>query len=170
MKYKVGDRTLLGEIKCIEEWNKGREYGIVSDNCYRWFSKSEIDKIVVKPKRNIDHLIELIEARKREEAVAFIDYDHERNAPWSNLTALLHPYIEPSKYPKLTPEELRAVKWLRDGGYESIVRDGCAYACYARVKASVLINPITNLLADSSWITSEPINLADLLAAQEDTP
>lgn len=173
MKYNAGDKTLLGEItdryqKIAGDWL----YYIGGRLDGSWYTESEIDAIIIKPKRNIDHLMELWEAHREEDArkeFLKIIYNESMGAEEGDeIYELMKLYAEPSRYPKLTPEELKAVRWLWDGGYESIVRDGCAYACYDRVKASVLINPITNLLADSSWITPKPINLAELLAAQEE--
>ena len=170
MKYKVGDKTILGEITRISEI-VNNPYIVKNEEFCHYFSESEIDAIVIKPKRNIDHLIELIEAKKREEAVAFIDYGHNRNAPWSNLIALLQPYVESRKYPVLTPDELKAVKWLVEGGYTSIqnYKNENVEASYGTgVWFGTEWIPIAKCLESSAWITETPINLKELLDAQED--
>ena len=172
MKYKVGTPTLLGEIIWADEetfmYTISMKQGMFSST----MSMSEfwIDKIICKPKRNIDHLIELIEAKKREEAVAFIDYGHNRSAPWSNLIALLQPYIEPRKYPVLTPDELKAVKWLAEGGYTSVQNyknDNIEVSYGTGEWFGTECIPIAKRLQNSTWITETPINLKELLEAQE---
>ena len=172
MKYKLGDKTLLGEIDDVYKSFTTYSYRIRTDCGSNWFTESEIDKIAIKPKRNIDHLIELIEARKRDEAIEFIDYDHERNAPWNNLITLLCPYIEPRKYPVLTAEELKAVRWLVEGGYETLTKGGCDYVlCKSNGLAMAYVveasMPFVKAFYESKWITETPINLKELLEAQE---
>ena len=172
MKYKVGDMTLLGVINDVDKSCTTHPYKICSDYGLHLFTELETDKIVIKPNRNIDHLIELIEARKRDEAIEFIDYNHEWNAPWNNLITLLCPYIKPRKYPVLTAEELKAVKWLVEGGYETLAKGGCDYvlgksnglAMAYVVEASM---PFVKAFYESKWITETPINLKELLEAQE---
>ena len=118
MKYKVGDKTKFGEIIEVDTSYTSMPYLVEQDDdtVGHWFTESEIDAIVIKPKRNIDHLIELIEARKKEEAVSFIT-DRRQSTSWSFWLHMLDEYIEPRKYPVLTPDELKAVKWLVEGGY-----------------------------------------------------
>jgi hypothetical protein len=166
MKYKVGDMTLLGEIEKVSE-GMSVPYMVKTNDCH-WFSESEIDAIIVKPKRNIDHLIELIDKKKGEDAVAFID-DCRQATLWLFWIHMLDEYSEPSRYPKLTPDELKAVRWLVEGGYRAAKRfptrvalqyvdDGWMWAQLA---------PIAHCLESSAWITETPINLEELLEAQE---
>ena len=169
MKHKVGDMTTLGEITRISE-SFSNPYIVKNEEFNHYFSDSEIDAIICKPKRNIDHLIELIEARKREEAVSFID-NCRQSTPWSFWLHMLDEYIEPRKYPVLTPEELKAVKWLVDGGYTSVQN-------YKNENVEVSYGtgewfgteciPIAKRLQNSTWITETPINLKELLKSQED--
>jgi hypothetical protein len=174
MKYKVGDKTLLGEIIEIDKLSTN-PYVVKVEGRKHWLTESEIGKIIIKPKRNIDHLIELWENGKPDKACAFV-YDNfsRQNAKriYELTIDLFKPYIEPRKYPILTPEELKAAKWLVEGGYETIVREhGESYGCYGplrgRVKVDVKINPISKILKNSTWITETPINLKELLEAQE---
>ena len=160
MKHKVGDKTILGEITRISEI-VDNPYIVKNEGFSHYFSESEIDAIVIKPKRNIDHLIELIEARKKEEAVSFID-NCQQSTSWSFWLHMLDEYVEPRKYPVLTPEEFKAIKWLTDDGAEEIHRQS---------NGSWITNKYTSVcscLYNSTWLTTEPINLAELLEAQED--
>ena len=77
----------------------------------------------------------------------------------------------PRKYPVLTPEELKAVKWLVEGGYTSVQN-------YKNENVEVSYGtgewfgteciPIAKRLQNSTWITETPINLKELLKSQED--
>jgi len=173
MKYKVGDKTLLGEIIYVSE-NSRVPYKIQTLDGYGvGLEEEHIDKIIIKPKRNIDHIIELLEDGKEEQARKF--YNElvplsEGYAVADEIYYFLKPYAEPSKYPKLTPDELKAVKWLVDGGYTAIHVettnvilhvDEYSFMPYAKEL------PIINRLFYAKWLTSEPINLKELLDAQE---
>ena len=171
MKYTKGTPTLLGEIEEASECGQDL-YTVKSSVYHEILTESEIDAIVIKPKRNIDHLIELIKAKKREEAVGFIT-DRRQSTSWSFWLHMLDEYTEPRKYPVLTPDELKAVKWLVEGGYETLTRGACDYVlrkgeglimAYV-VEASM---PAVRAFSESKWITETPINLAELLEAQED--
>ena len=162
MKYKVGDKTLLGEIVTASMGS----FPYLVDGRWR-FTESEIDAIIIKPKRNVDHIIELLSDGQIEEANEFLARKGLDITIKSRVTAsvLLNTYTEPLKYPKLTPDELRAVKWLVEGGFDGMhrpetnvwVRD-CA-----RTLFRVDTMPTTKCLSNSQWITSEPINLKELL-------
>jgi len=162
---------LLGEIDDVDKSFTTYSYRIRTDYGSNWFSESEIDAIAIKPKRNIDHLIELIESEKGADAVAFID-DCRQATSWLFWIHMLDEYSEPSRYPKLTPEELKAVKWLVDGGYETLTKGGCDYvlsksnglAMAYVVEASM---PFVKAFYESKWITETPIDLKELLEAQE---
>jgi len=173
MKYKVGDKTLLGEITYASE-NSSIPYKIRADESYWvWLEEEQIDKIIIKPKRNVDHIIELLEDGKEEQARKF--YNElvplsEGYAVADEIYYFLKPYTEPSKYPELTPDELQAVKWLVDGGYTAVHTeqtnvilhvDEYSFMPYAKEL------PIINRLFYAKWLTSEPINLKELLDAQE---
>ena len=169
MKHKVGDKTILGEITRISEI-VDNPYIVKNEGFSHYFSESEIDAIVIKPKRNIDHLIELIEARKKEEAVSFIT-DMWQSTSWLFWLHMLDEYAAPRKYPVLTPEELKAVKWLVEGGYEVFeLIDGIwpNASCGSSYSTTFDRMPIAKCLRSSTWITETPINLKELLEAQED--
>ena len=176
MKYKAGDKTLLGEItdryqKIAGDWL----YYIGGRLDGSWYTESEIDAIIIKPKRKIDHLIELWEAHREEDArkeFLKIIYNASMGAEdGDEIYELMKPYTEPSRYPKLTPEELRAVKWLVDGGFTEIY---FAYDQFVYVKDNLgkslwvqrLCLPV--FAKGFEWAKPEPINLAELLAAQEE--
>lgn len=166
MKYKVGDKTLLGEIEKVNE-GMSIPYMIHAGD-YRWFAESEIDAIICKPKRNIDHLIELIDKKKGADAVAFIDECRQATS-WLFWIHMLDEYSEPSRYPKLTSEELKAVRWLVDGGFKTIRN----YNTWVETSHSddlwldVKILPTAHCLESSTWITETPIDLKELFEAQE---
>lgn len=145
MKYKVGDKTLFGKITDTDKKDSRYPYRVEFALQALWLTESEIDKIIIKPKRNIDHIIELLEDGKEEAARKF--YNDlvplsEGYAVADEIYYFLKPYTEPSKYPKLTPDEIKAVKWLVDGGFETVFRD--------------------------YGISATPINLKELLDVQED--
>ena len=77
----------------------------------------------------------------------------------------IKPNTEPSKYPKLTPEELKAVKWLVEGGFTEIYY---AYDQFIYVKDNLGKSLLPVFAEGFEWVKSEPINLAELLAAQEE--
>jgi hypothetical protein len=170
MKYKVGDKTLLGEIDRYEENSR---YCYLVEKKW-WLTESDVDKIIIKPKRNIDHIIELLEDGKEEQARKF--YNElvplsEGYAVADEIYYFLKPYTEPSKYPKLTPNELQAVKWLVDGGFYQIEYLGCIGANITENKNAFLqIDnlPFCGCLGHTSWMTEKPINLKELLDAQEE--
>lgn len=169
MKYKVGDKTALGEITGLDGSLRLMPYYVAQGDSGHWFTESEIDAIICKPNRNIDHLIELIEARKKEEAVSFID-NYQQSTSWSFWLHMLDEYIEPRKYPVLTSEELKAVKWLVEGGFNTIRN----YNTWVETSHSgdlglgVKFLPTANCLKSSAWITETPIDLKELLEAQEE--
>ena len=171
MKYTKGTPTILGEITLIDEKDRTLPYSVkIRDGFYLWLSDSEIDAIICKPKRNIDHLIELIEARKKEEAVSFID-NCQQSTSWSFWLHMLDEYAATRKYPVLSSEELKAVKWLVKGGYEVIeLIDGIwpNASCGSSYSTTFDRMPIAKCLRNSAWITETPINLKELLEAQED--
>ena len=119
MKYKVGDKTLLGEITYIDSNDKdGLPYVIDDGEGYReCFSEKQIDKIIIRPKRNIDHIIELWERGKTGEALEFFRDCSKFFHMYEDLTEVMSPYIEPSKYPQLTPEEIKALKLAKACGF-----------------------------------------------------
>ena len=169
MKYKVGDKTLLGEITDVDSNDKDGLPYVIDDGegSWEWYSEKQVDKIIIKPKRNIDHIIELLEQGKDQEARSH----YSKHIPTSEgflsneeICFFLKPYAEPSKYPKLTPEELKAVKWLVDGGFETAWRVGNYVWSKTRFMSSTMnYCPIVEPLKDSTWLTSEPINLKELL-------
>ena len=164
MKYKVGDKTLLGEIVTASMGS----FPYLVDGRWR-YTESEIDAIIIKPKRNIDHLADLWDNGEINKAVEFFNEIilESKIAVIENVFA---PYIEPSKYPKLTPEELKAVKWLVDGGFYQVESLGFIGANTQTCKESfsrVCHLPLCQILAVSSWMTEKPINLKELLDAQE---
>jgi hypothetical protein len=174
MKYKVGDKTLLGEIDEIDTTaDVIFPYKIRNDITRRrkWFAESEIDAIIIKPKRNIDHLIELWDGGKADKACRFM-YDNiewNKRSLYDVMFELFKPYTEPREYPILTPEELKAVKWLVDGGYHSVFRyQGSTFAAYGACgDCDLNYTPIAHCLYSSDWITETPIDLKELLEAQE---
>ena len=173
MKYKVGTPTILGKIYTLRTGNEVlfpyRIRNSVTGGC-RWFAESEIDAIVIKPKRNIDHLIELIEARKKEEAVSFID-NCQQSTSWLFWLHMLDEYAAPRKYPVLTPEELKAVKWLVEGGFTRLKRINGIWEMAESEEAYLYLTsfmPTAKCLRDVAWLTETPINLKELLEAQED--
>ena len=107
MKYKVGDKTLLGEITRAE--NLGFTEYLVDD---RWYSEDQIDAIIIKPKRNIDHLADLWEM----DSGAAYKF-------WKDSSRMNSVCTEPSKPPQLTPEELKALKLARDCGFNWIYKN-----------------------------------------------
>ena len=171
MKYKLGDKTLLGEIDDVDKSFTTYSYRIRTDYGSNWFSESEIDAIICKPKRNVDQTAELLEKDK-----APTTYELCRTSTPSKgqddiriANALLEPYIEPRKYPVLTPEELKAVKWLVEGGFNTIRN----YKTWVETSHSddlwldVKILPTAHCLESSAWITETPIDLKELLEAQD---
>ena len=174
MKYTKGTPTLLGEITLIDEKDRTFPYSVkIRDGFYLWLSESEIDAIVIKPKRNIDHLIELWDGCKSDKACRFM-YD---NIEWNKRTLynvmfeLFQPYIEPRKYPVLTPEELKAVKWLVDGGFTHLKRLNGIWEIAESEETYLYLTSFmltAKCLRDAKWITETPINLKELLEAQED--
>jgi len=168
MKYTKGTPTIIGPIEKINDGARV-PYMVKTFDCH-WFTESEIDAIVIKPKRNIDHLIELIEAKKRKEAVSFIT-DRWQSTSWSFWLHMLDEYTEPRKYPVLTPDEPKAVKWLVDGGYIAIqnYKNENAEASYGTDEwFGTEWMPIAKCLCNSDWITETPINLKELLEALSD--
>lgn len=169
MKYTKGTPTALGPIVAVDEFSATMQYKIETRQNKVWLSESEIDAIVIKPKRNIDHLIELIEARKKEEAVSFIT-DRWQSTSWLFWLHMLDEYIAPRKYPVLTPEELKAVKWLVEGGFKTIQRCMGGWATVAKSENGSVATealPVASFLNSVAWITETPINLKELLEAQE---
>ena len=170
MKYKVGDKTLLGEIDRCEE---------NSCYCYRvenkcWLAELDIDKIIIKPKRNIDHIIELLEDGKEEQARKF--YNElvplsEGYAVADEIYYFLKPYAEPSKYPQLTPEEIKALKLARDCGFNSVSMPN---AKIARINISqddyiyAENIPSFTVLNESTWIARTPMSISELLKDEVD--
>ena len=171
MKYKVGDMTLLGEIDDVDESWTTYPYRICNNNDYYRFSESEVDKIAIKPKRNIDKMMELWDKGLHDDAVEILRACL-RFTSYEDIVELRKPYIEPSRYPKLTPEELKAVKWLVEGGYETLTKGGCDYGLgksngLAMAYVFEASMPFVKAFCESKWITETPINLKELLEAQE---
>ena len=170
MKHKVGDKTILGEITRISEI-VDNPYIVKNEGFSHYFSESEIDAIVIKPKRNIDKMMELWDKGLHDDAVEILRACL-RFTSYEDIVELRKPYIEPRKYPVLTAEELKAVKWLVEGGYETLAKGGCDYvmgksngiAMAYVVEASM---PFVKAFYESKWITETPINLKELLEAQE---
>jgi len=170
MKYKVGDKTLLGEIDRCEE---------NSCYCYRvenkcWLAELDIDKIIIKPKRNIDHIIELLEDGKEEQARKF--YNElvplsEGYAVADEIYYFLKPYTEPSKHPQLTPEEIKALKLARDCGFADISRssetDYTILFNYANYGMDYCLCahevPSFSVLCDANWINGKGQSISELL-------
>ena len=169
MKYKLGDKTLLGEIDDVDKSFTTYSYRIRTDYGSNWFSESEIDKIICKPKRNIDKVIEYFEEGKFDESKELFDDNFARYCYKDQIASLISPYIEPRKYPVLTPEELKAVKWLVEGGFNTIRN----YKTWVETSHSddlwldVKILPTAHCLESSAWITETPIDLKELLEAQD---
>jgi hypothetical protein len=70
----------------------------------------------------------------------------------------------------LTPEEIKAVKWLVDGGYEEMCRNGTNISFRAHdfwFSPNSSDFPMLKELHEISFQGSEPINLKELLDAQE---
>ena len=56
MKYRIGDKTLLGEIVDVDESCKSRisrPYRVERNGIIRFFTESEIDKIICEPTRPV---------------------------------------------------------------------------------------------------------------------
>jgi len=122
MKYTKGTPTLLGKIEEVDTSCTSMPYLVnrIIAVGY-WFTESEIDAIVINPKRNIDHLIELWDGGKEYESASFMaDFVNGNGSTTKMMQTLMKPYTEPRKYPVLTPDELKAVKWLVDGGYIAV--------------------------------------------------
>ena len=161
MKYKVGDKTLLGEIVTASMCS----FPYLVDGRWR-FTESEIDKIIIKPKRNIDHLADLWDNGEINKAVEFFNEIilESKIAVIENVFA---PYTEQSKYPKLTPEEIKALKLARDCGFNLIQCDGTMWVSPTGKKHSwvgVQWIPSLDGLLRSNWITPEPMSINELLA------
>jgi hypothetical protein len=164
MKYKVGDKTLLGEIVTASMGS----FPYLVDGRWR-FTESEIDAIIIKPKRNIDHLADLWDNGEINKAVEFFNEIilESKIAVIENVFA---PYTEPSKYPQLTPEEIKALKLARDCGFNLIHRDGSLWVSpTGKTMSWVGVQWIPSLdgLLRSNWITHEPMSINELLDAQE---
>ena len=165
MKYKVGDKTLLGEIDRYEENSR---YCYLVEKKW-WLTESDVDKIIIKPKRNIDHIIELLEDGKEEQARKF--YNElvplsEGYAVADEIYYFLKPYTEPSKYPQLTPEEIKALKLARDCGFNLIQCDGTMWVSPTGKEHSwvgVQWIPSLCVLNRSNWITEGPMSINELL-------
>ena len=173
MKYKVGDKTLLGEITYASE-NSSIPYKIRADESYWvWLEEEQIDKIIIKPKRNVDHIIELLEDGKEEQARKF--YNElvplsEGYAVADEIYYFLKPYTEPSKHPQLTPEEIKALKLARDCGFNLIQCDCTMWVSPTGKEHSwvgVQWIPSLCVLNRSNWITEGPMSINELLDAQE---
>jgi len=166
MKYKVGDKTLLGEIVTASMGS----FPYLVDGRWR-FTESEIDKIIIKPKRNIDHIIELWESGKRHDAEdLYANLVDKSDSMAGDVLVLLDSYTEPSKYPQLTPDELKVVKWLMEGGYKEMCRNGTNISFRANdfwFCPNSSDFPMLKALHEISFQGSEPINLKELLDAQE---
>ena len=166
MKYKVGDKTLLGEIDRYEE-----------NSCYCcrvenkwWLTEPDVDKIIIKPKRNIDHLAELWEMDSGAAYKFWKDNSRMNSVCYEDVAFMLAPYTEPSKYPQLTPEEIKALKLARDCGFKFIQRDGSLWVSpTGKTMSWVGVQWIPSLdgLLRSNWITHEPMSINELLDAQE---
>ena len=77
----------------------------------------------------------------------------------------------PRKYPVLTPEELKAVKWLVEGGFTRLKRINGIWEMAESEEAYLYLTsfmPTAKCLRDVAWLTETPINLKELLEAQED--
>ena len=170
MKYNVGDKTLLGEIEKIDGYSDGLYRYQVDDN---WFSESEVDKIIIKPKRNIDHIIELLSDGQIEETNEFLARTGLDITIKSRVTAsvLLNTYTEPSKYPQLTPEEIKALKLARDCGFADISRssetDYTILFNYAKFGMDYCLCahevPSFTVLCDAKWINGKGQSINELL-------
>ena len=164
MKYKVGDETLLGEIVTASMGS----FPYLVDGRWR-FTESEIDKIIIKPKRNIDHLADLWDNGEINKAVEFFNEVilESKIAVIENVFA---PYTEQSKYPKLTPEEIKALKLARDCGFNSVSMPN---AKIARINISqddyiyAENIPSFTVLNESTWIARTPMSINELLDTQE---
>lgn len=168
MKYTKGTPTLLGKIEQASEC--GQDLYTVKSSVYHRFTESEIDAIVIKPKRNIDKMMELWDMGLHDDAVEILR-TCLRFTSYEDIVELRKPYIEPRKYPVLTPEELKAVKWLVDGGYTSVQNyknDNIEVSYGTGEWFGTECIPIVKRLQNSTWITETPINLKELLEAQED--
>lgn len=167
MKYKVGDKTLLGDIEKVSE-GMSVPYMVKTNDCH-WFSESEIDAIIIKPKRNIDKMMELWDKGLHDDAVEILRACL-RFTSYEDIVELRKPYIEPRKYPVLTAEELKAVRWLVEGGYTFIQNHKSQFVevSYGTgVWFGIEWIPITKCIRNSAWITETPIDLKELLEAQE---
>ena len=166
MKYKVGDRTLLGEITKVDIVDKGYPYLLSLMLNTVWMSEAEIDKIIIKPKRNIDHVIELWDEGKRKDAVNYFYNCARFSSAWEDIAILGELYIEPSKDPKLTPEEIKALKLARDCGFNSVSMPN---AKIARINISqddyiyAENIPSFTVLNESTWIARTPMSINELL-------
>jgi len=161
MKYKVGDKTLLGEIVTASMGS----FPYLVDGRWR-FTESEIDKIIIKPKRNIDHLAEL---REMDSGAAYKFWkDNSRMNPvcYEDVAFMLAPYTEPSKHPQLTPEEIKALKLARDCGF-NLIQCECTKWVSPTGKEHSWVGvqwiPSLCVLNHSNWITEEPMSIDELL-------
>lgn len=132
MKYKVGDKTLFGKITDTDKKASRYPYRVECRLQTLWLTEAEIDKIIIKPKRNIDHIIELLEDGKEEAARKF----YNDLVPLSDGYAVadeiyyfLKPYTEPIK---LTAEERKALELARECGYDLLWYDACFLWAHVR--------------------------------------
>jgi hypothetical protein len=173
MKYKAGDKTLLGEITYVDEGDMRLTYMIKTRDSHfkAWFTESEIDKIIIKPKRNIDRIIELWESGKRHDAEdLYANLVDKTGSLASDVLVLLDSYIEPSKYPKLTPDERKALElakacgfaWIRHKGYTQLSSHG--HGSYDWLNLDYI--PALNILAERNRLfklTEKPVSIDELL-------
>lgn len=126
-------------------------------------------------KRNIDHIIELWESGKSADEIREFMYEKRLSTLVEkvDIQKWLSPYVEPSRHPKLTPDEIKAVKWLVDGGFETLertdsIKDMRVFAQKGKSWMHVLYSPKTEILDKADWIDMFAINLKELLDAQEE--
>jgi len=97
MKYTKGTPTLLGKIEEVDTSCTSMPYLVnrIIAVGY-WFTESEIDAIVINPKRNIDHLIELWDGGKEYESASFMaDFVNGNGSTTKMMQTLMKPYTEP---------------------------------------------------------------------------
>ena len=170
MKYKVGDKTLLGEIESAIQDDVDCPYFITTESDVVWLTESEIDTIIIKPKRNIDHLAELWEMDSGAAYKFWKDNSRMNSVCYEDVAFMLAPYTEPSKPPQLTPEEIKALKLARDCGFNWITKVCSKEAWLSDINveddplsASAKWIPSLAVLNGAKWLTEEPMSINELL-------
>lgn len=176
MKYKVGDKTLFGKITDTDKKASRYPYRVECRLQTLWLTESEIDKIIIKPKRNIDHIIELWESGKKDEAADLYEKCVDLSAGYErgdDVCVLIAPYAEPSKYHKLTPDELKALELAKECGFKWVCRI-CDFISIGETEDGAYVEdgirsswiPALKILDDTDWIPEKPMSIDSLLKGE----